>query len=221
MKHVKATVLGLILIATVILIFSNCTNNGEKKSNRQPDTSPKREPLIPYRPAIKGISQDSLLSYLYESKEVTVNKKARLPFKRLRYNKVIAYEYQGTVGEKVIAIVEESKLASTIKQQKELNQEQVNKLTNLLGANSTYGEGYASCFDPHLGVVFFDGSKIVYHASICLDCNQLRSSIVIPATKAKYIRIGEDFKYPAEGFSKSGSQKIIDLFKELKVGKLK
>jgi hypothetical protein len=30
----------------------------------------------------------------------------------------------------------------------------------------------------------------------------------IPATRAKYIKIGDDYKYPAEGFSKTGGQKI-------------
>lgn len=152
-------------------------------------------------------------------KEIKVNKKAKQPFKYLNYNKVIAYEYQGFVGERVFEIVENYKPASTIKKQSGLNQEQVNNLTALLGTNSTYREGYANCFQPRLGIVFFNDTNIVYHASICLECNHLRSSMEIPATRAKYIEIGDDYKYPAEGFSKTGGQKIVAFFKELKMNK--
>ncbi|MBE9597981.1 hypothetical protein [Pedobacter sp. MC2016-24] len=209
----------MLVVVIMTLTFNSCSNThvveGEK---REVDTVvQEKDPPPPSYEAFKGISQDSLLSYLKTTENIVVNKNAKLPFRRLRYNKIIAYEYEGTIGERVIGIAEKSKLATTIKQQKALNQDEANKLTFLLGANSTYGNTYAMCFNPHLGVVFFYNNKIVYHASICLNCNRLRSSITIPATRAKYIGIGDDYKYPAEGFSKSGSQKLVDLFKELRL----
>jgi len=161
------------------------------------------------------ISQDSLTSFLIKAQEITLDKKVSSPFNGLQCNKVIAYEYQGNRGEEVIDIVNNGELAPTIKQQKALSQHQVKVLATLLGANSTYGNTYAFCFAPHLGIVFFDDTKVVAHITISLDCNRLRSSIVIPATKVKQIEIDKDHNYPAEGFSKVGRQKIISFFKEL------
>jgi hypothetical protein len=212
----------VVVFALFVSIFSSCSgNHKEQESAILPsDTIVQEapEPQPSYPTFITGISQDSLLAYLGMAKEVKPNRKARRPFKQLRYDKVIAYEYQGSAGEHVIEIVEDLKLASTVKKQAQLTQDQVNYITNLLGSDSTYGESYASCFNPEFGIVFFDGSKIAFHTSICLGCNLLRSSKVIPATRAKYIKIGDDYQYPAEGFSDSGGQKLVDFFKDLKIG---
>jgi hypothetical protein len=221
-KALKNNLLFLyaLLLGILVLVLNSCSsNNAKQKSNVYLDTVASAPPEPGFNKAIRGIYQDSLLTYLKMLKEIKVNKKAKRPFKHLHYNKVIAYEYQGFVGERVVEIVENSKLASTIKKQSGLNQEQVNNVTALLGANSTYGEGYASCFQPRLGIVFFNDTNIVYHASICLECNRLRSSMEIPATRVKYIEIDDDYKYPAEGFSKTGGQKIVAFFKELKMVK--
>lgn len=150
-----------------------------------------------------------------ESSRILVNKKAKKPFNRLKYNRVVAFDYEGGQGAGVIQIITDGKLAKTVKQQRELTQAQVDDVTNFLGDNATYGSSTAFCFDPHLGIVFYDDTNIVAHVSICLECNYLISSEKIPATEARMIKTEYGSSYPAEGFSKTGRYKINKLCKEL------
>ncbi|HEY4325894.1 MAG TPA: hypothetical protein VGN20_18025 [Mucilaginibacter sp.] len=166
--------------------------------------------------SIKYISQDALTAFVKEGFIVVSNKKANRPFNLLHYNKVIAYDYDSENGESNLNIVENNRLVLKIKKQKQLNQKQVDQLTDLLGSNSTYGNTYAFCFVPHLGIVFYYNDKIIMSVSISIGCNFLNSSVPIPATKAKYIEIDKDYKYPAEGFSKKGRLRFILLAKDLK-----
>ena len=91
-------------------------------------------------------------------------------------------------------------------------------LTNWLGTISTYGGTYAFCFEPHLGIVFYYNNKIITNISISIECNFLDSSVPIQATQAKSIQISKDYKYPAKGFSKTGSQEIASLANDLNFG---
>jgi hypothetical protein len=137
------------------------------------------------------------------------------PFENLDYDKVVAFDYEGGKFEKEYNIINNGKLASSVHNMKELTLEQSKDFIAFIGDSSTYGAGMASCFYPHLGIVFYKESLVVAHLSICLECNYLRSSIEIPATKVKVNKIGEDFEYPAEGFSKSGRRCLNALCGEL------
>ena len=195
----------LLLLALTLI---RCSNNKER-SEVAADASIKTA-SVPY------ISQHSLTSFLHLCKTIIPNKGAKKPFNKLRYDKVIAYDYDGANGEHIFEIVESGKLVSRIKKQVQLSQIQVDDLTNLLGAPSTYGRGYAFCYEPHFGIVFYLDNKITAHISIAIGCNRLRSSIPILATSKNFIRIGKGYKYPAEGFSEMGSQKLVSLCKDLK-----
>lgn len=203
---------GLVLT----LVLTGCSNSDNKTTaTTKTDTTKVQTPPPPRRDTVATIKEDSTTLFLSQTKKISISKKANRPFNKLDYNKVIAYDYEGGKGEGVIDIITDGKLAPTVKQQKELTQEQIDGLTNYLGANSTYGGNKAFCFDPHLGIVFYKDSKVVAHISICLECNYLSSSIKIPATEVKKIKIGDDYEYPAEGFSKLGRQKINSLCKQL------
>jgi hypothetical protein len=146
----------------------------------------------------------------------THSQKNHNPFLSLDFDKAIAYDYEGGKGEGVIQIIDSNGvLAPTVTKSRELTIKQKNLVTHLFGSNSTYGEGYAACFEPHLGILFFNNNKVVAHLSICLECNYLSSSFLIPATSFKKIKISDDSEYSEEGFSKIGRRKINSFCKQL------
>jgi hypothetical protein len=206
----------LLLFLVVSLISTRCSNNdGESKLALDTTGHKIKNPRLFRKVTTAYLSQDTLTSFLYRCKIINANKRARLPFNKFKYDKVIAYDYDGVDGEHVFRIVENNKLVLKIKQQQQLNQKQVDDLTNWLGAISTYGGTYAFCFEPHFGIVFYYNNKIIANISISMGCNFLDSSVPIPATKATSIEISKDYKYPAKGFSKIGSQRFILLAKDL------
>lgn len=120
-------------------------------------------------------------------------------FAKISYDKAVAYNYD---GEFMIQIINErtGHLADKISKEKVLTAEQATRITNTLCDASTYGDDMAACFDPHLGIVFYKLDKPVAYVSICLDCNQLVSSVRIPAA--------------ITGFTWEGAKKIMDFEKE-------
>ena len=135
------------------------------------------------------------------------------PFEKLRYDKVVAYEYQGE-GELLIE--------QCLKEEKEkinkmliLKKNQIEKLERILTSKNAYGNTTASCFDPHFAVVYFLKDKIVGSIDICLDCNYLIASEKIPATEFKMIKVSNDYSYPAKGFSKNTRMEIYQYIKNL------
>lgn len=196
-------------------MLTACFNSDNETTNKPTLDSLKNQSIQQPKDTIVNTSGDSTTCIATKTNEICINKNANRPFNKLDYNKVIAYDYEGGKGEGVIDIVTNEKLAPTVKQHKNLTQQQVDDLTNYLGANSTYGGGKAFCFDPHLGIVFYKDNNVVAHVSICLECNYLHSSIKIPATEVTKIKISDDYEYFADGFSKLGRQKINSLCRQL------
>jgi len=133
------------------------------------------------------------------------------PFKKLKYDKVVAYEYQGE-GRLLIENClknEIEKINKTIT----LTKEQTDRLENILTSEKGYGNSTMSCFDPHFAIIYYLNEKIVGTINICLDCNYLISSEKIPATELKMIKISDDYSYPAKGFSKNTRKEIYDYIK--------
>lgn len=158
------------------------------------------------------------------------------PFDTMKYDRVVAYDYEG--GETGRQIVKNGELIKrdtlskrgigTIYHQKELSQAQITRFNNTIGDTASYGLGAASCFTPRLGFVYYRKGKIVGHISICFECNYLVSTPAIPAVysvanRRNGINIGDwrkgntekDYK-PFWGFSLSGMEKLSGLCKELK-----
>lgn len=135
------------------------------------------------------------------------------PFSLLHYDKVLAYEYQGEGGLKIDVCLENAKekIANTI----ELNRSQVDDLEELFTSDQSYGTTTASCFDPHFAVVYYAKDEILAAISVCLDCNYLISSLEIPAISKKYIKVNEDYSYPAKGFSPIARKSIHAFCKEI------
>jgi hypothetical protein len=143
------------------------------------------------------------------------------PFDTLKYDKVIAYDYDGMSGREIVKdgeLIKPAQYRGRIFGQKELNREQVQRFHRILRDTASFGNSTAACFDPHLGIVYYYKGKIKGYISICIDCNYLRASASIPASLAKKIYYGpesDNFLY-ANGFSRPTRKKLNDFCKELK-----
>ncbi len=114
------------------------------------------------------------------------------------------YDFKGGKGEENIMIIDRyGKLSKSVRKQVILDINTVKILNSKLESKSSYGGGTASCFDPHLGVVYYLKNKPVAHISVCLDCNRLQSSIEINAQKQGKNGKGKDAYYLLDGMSKS------------------
>jgi len=182
----------------ILTLFVTCNQPGAKEDKVSP------------------VTEASAIPEKRQSVPIIKNPDAGTPFGQLDYDRVVAYDYEGDAkGDGREIIVEDGKLAPKISKKMELSQEQVNSLTGFLGANETYGGGTASCFDPHMGLVFYEGEKVVMHVSICMECNRLSASIPIPATQYHLRNADTTDAFALEGFSKAGQEKLSQLCGEL------
>ncbi len=132
------------------------------------------------------------------------------PFLKLKFDKVVMYDYEGRKGSD-LHIVENGKLAKSIKKQVQLDKATIENLNMKLGKTNSYGGGTAACFEPHLGFVYYYDNKIVAYVTICLDCNRLYSSIDIPNQKQGKVAKGGKAYYLNDGLSKTFRQYINQL----------
>lgn len=164
----------------------------------------------------KLIKENTLLSYVVNAKTVKPNYANGIPFAKLDYNKIIAYDFLGSEEPYPSVIDKNEKFVPVIIGQQYLNQEQADKILSTLSKNSSYGESTAACFQPHFALVFFKDNQKVNQINVCLDCNYLISEINIPAENHKKVNKGTKDEYSIFGFTKSGKTAIINLCKELK-----
>lgn len=171
----------------------------------------------------KYLSLQELTDYVKSSKTISKSKKYNFPFDTLRFNKIIAYSYDGSAEETTSVIDRNNKFIPSISKQKVLSQSQADNILAKLTKKSTYGEATAACFIPHFSLVLFNDDRVVAVIDVCLDCNYLNSSIDIPAQTSVKVNKGTPEEYALIGFTKSGRKTIIDLCKELHFpyGKLK
>jgi hypothetical protein len=130
------------------------------------------------------------------------------------------------------ALVKEDKRsgAGKITHQQDLTKAQIARFNKIVGDTASYGLGRASCFSPHLGIVYYRKGKIAGHISICFACNYLQATPEIPAVYFNANRInGIDINdwmksdspkpyKPFEGFRLSAREKLTGLCSELKFG---
>jgi len=140
----------------------------------------------------------------------------RNPFLTLKFDKVCMYDFEQT-GQKGAFIADSNgKYVQHIVRQVQLKQKTVEKVNAKLGDKKSFGGGTAACFEPHCGFVYFSNNKVVAQIIICLECNQLRSDISIPAQKQGKQGKGNDVYYIRDGLSKSFRQFINRLLTENK-----
>ena len=154
-------------------------------------------------------------SYIASAPTFTISGKLKIPFDKLVFNKVIAYDYDGSEEPYPSIFGSDRKFIPIIERQKALNISQAKEVIDLLTSTSTYGGVTAACFNPHLAFVFYDDSKPVFNVDICLGCNYLIATEEIPAMDIKKINKGAKDEYSAIGFSKKGKSRIKKLGKQL------
>lgn len=163
----------------------------------------------------------ALILILGTTVERKIKNQLQNPFDKLQYDKVVAYDYDGQVERPIVTekgeLVKFDGRHGAIFMTKELTKKQISEFNQITGDTATYGGIPASCFDPHLGIVYYMKNKIVGHISICFGCNFLQASIEIPATNfKKYIVQGDTpMELTAYGFSKLGATKLSNFCKSL------
>jgi len=137
------------------------------------------------------------------------------PYKNLRYDSIVAYDFKGEGGG---SIVYKNKLDRSAKNPKKLTPQQIQKLIATVTDTATYGEGTSACFDPHLGFVFYHKGVIKSSINVCFSCNYLIADEYLPAhNHSNYLEVGDDylFRIPKYGFSSQGIEKLLQLCQEL------
>lgn len=200
-----------VLLILILGLTVSCSN---KLS--QHDATPTPPPIRSFSEKLKSAIPHKLLKeYLQNAPLVLNSKKHSAPFDTLQFDKVIAYDYEGS-EEAFGSVIKNGSFISIIEKQQALNDNQVNYLIDdVLTSNSTYAGGTAACFNPHLGIVFFKDLKPVMVIDICLDCNALNASIDIPASLHREISAEGESYLAAYGFSDKGQKRIVKLAQEL------
>lgn len=118
------------------------------------------------------------------------NGQAKNPFLSLRFDKVVICDFEND-GEHLLPLVDEKgRLANFVKKSVQRDQSTISKLISRLGDKKSYGQVHADCDEPHFGVIFYKGKKEAAEVQICLGCNVLSSTILIPAQERGYTREG-------------------------------
>jgi hypothetical protein len=143
-----------------------------------------------------------------------VNAKVSNPYLTLKFDKVMMFDFSGGKEWNQYIVNANGQLATSITKHIELDRGSIKNLDTRLGIKSSYGDGKAACFDPHLGFVYYLKGKIVAYITVCLDCNVLVSSIPLEAQKQGKIGDGKDAYYIADAPSKKFRLFLNDLLKK-------
>lgn len=210
-KHFSTLLMAFIAFA---IFFNSCNSTTKKKDEQvveevKPPLPPGNDKNISY------LNVDTLQSLIKSTPTFTITGKFKTPFDKLVFNKVMAYDFDGSEEPYPSIFEGNNKFIPIIEKQKALTKSQAKELIDLLTSTTTYGEATAACFNPHLAFVFYNNELPVLTVNICLDCNYLIASEKIPAMEFKKINKGTENEYSAEGFSRKGKARIKRLGKQL------
>ncbi|MBI3233279.1 MAG: hypothetical protein HYZ42_04445 [Bacteroidetes bacterium] len=195
----------ILLVTTLTSCQSNDLNNNKKVLSVQKtkiNTS-------------KYIQEKALVDYIYHAKNIKPNPNNGKPFDLIDYDKIIAYDFEGTEEPNPSILDNKQQFAPVVLAQQFLTQRQADNILTSLSSESTYGEGTAACFNPRFALVFYKNNKKVNKIDICLDCNYLEADFEIPAVTHKKVNQHTDQEYSIIGFTDSGRKAIVDLCHEI------
>ncbi|MDQ8005488.1 MAG: hypothetical protein REI64_11865 [Pedobacter sp.] len=218
MNKIKQSILITATIA--VQFFISCGNNSTTTSKVQTDTVKASNPT---KPLSRFLSLKELNDYAAKAELIEPNARIGKPFGKLNYNKVIAYDFEGS-GEPYPSIIDtKGRFVPVVVKQMALTQRQIDVLLSTLAKKSSYGENTAFCFEPHFAIVFFKDDKVVNQINVCRNCNRLHSTIEIPAQSHKKVNKGTEDEYALVGLTDAGWKAIVDLSTELsfRYGKMK
>jgi hypothetical protein len=188
--------LKFLLTLSVLLVLASCNRD---KKGAITTTAP----------------NDTILGKVPAGINDTLYAKLPAPFNTLDFDRAVAYDYDGTYDGLPI-IDKAGKLSGSVINEKQLTDSEIAVFLGTLGNPHTYGNGVSDCFAPRMGLVLYKGKAVVFHASICFACNQLESSMVIPAM----VQPRKDAKTGKErfggGFSDAGKEQLTAFCASLK-----
>ncbi|WP_131797332.1 hypothetical protein [Chryseobacterium kwangjuense] len=195
------------LVGLAFFMFS-CQKKAELKKSAEV-----HPPL--YSKISNALKEKVLVNYIQTADIIKPHIKNGVPFHKLDYDKIIAYDFAGDEETYPNAIDKKGRFVPVIIKQQFLTQKQADQILSALSKNSSYGESSAACFQPHLGLVFFKGTQKVNQISICLNCNSSITEIDIPARTHRVFNKGRDNEYSFSGFTSAGKSAIINLCKNI------
>lgn len=208
----------LLMFGIIVLFSCEMVNKEETVNVRQVEVTAeeKSNPTDLKKKKRKYLSIKELTEFVEKARSISLKSKYRSPFDTLKFDKVIAYDFNGS-EERHPSVIDHrnGNFAPVILRQVELKENQIDFLLDFITDNKTYGEVTAACFVPHLGFVFYEGEKRKFVIDVCLDCNYLISTVEIPATQHKKTKFEDGSSYGLRGFSEKGKQNIIELSKQL------
>ena len=139
---------------------------------------------------------------------VPIAASAQNPYLKLDYDSLVIYDYGNNMGDEPGTNIGKKGNVyefgfKPVKSAK-LTKVEAKEFSIRIGADSSYGQGVASCYDPHFAAIYYKGGKAIANVEICIGCNRLYPSIEIPAkfTRPEKIEKGETF-YPHSGLSRN------------------
>ncbi len=143
------------------------------------------------------------------SSNVTFGQKANNPFLKLKFDSIVFYDFGGNPEDEIITIIQnDDKLSYSVIKSVKLDKITGDNFTKLIGKKESYGGTTASCFEPHLGVVYYYNKKPIAYINICLSCNRLSSSLIIKNQLQGVISKGDKVYYALDGMSNVFRQSI-------------
>jgi hypothetical protein len=142
------------------------------------------------------------------------NSQTKNPFLKLKFDKVFICDFENDGEHDYPLVNEKGQWTNIVKKSAKLDPLTTSKLITKLGDKQSYGQTHADCFEPHFGIVFFKEGKDVAEVEICLDCNVLSPTLIIPAQNQGKAGHGKEVYYTHGGMSKQFRRFINGLIKQ-------
>ena len=136
------------------------------------------------------------------------------PFQSLKFDKAIICDFESDGEHDYPLVNEKGQLAAFVKKSVQPDRLTTSQLVSKLGDKQSYGQVHADCDEPHFGIIFYKAGKDVAEVKICLGCNVLSPSLLIPAQNQGKVGHGKNAYYTRTGMSKQFRRFINALIKK-------
>lgn len=118
---------------------------------------------------------------------------------------IVFYDFDGVIKSEFGSIVNSKGDLNRkiVRKSFKLNKLKFKEFNTRLNLKSSYGKGTASCYEPHLGIVYYSKGKPKYYINICFSCNILRANFKIPNQNQGKTGEEKDIYYISAGMSKT------------------
>jgi hypothetical protein len=136
------------------------------------------------------------------------------PYLTLDYDSLVIYDY-GNIAEtesNVKQIGNRYLLKSKPQKSVVLTTNEAKAFSTKIGLKSSYGQPAAACFNPHFAALYYKNGIGIASVEICVDCNQLYSSLTLKAQN-QYPQKADDGSvyYSGYGMSKEFRKYLKEL----------